>query len=63
MNDEKLRRIGYGFYVDDNRALYFKVREFMAAHKFTDTPEVRRAIWEQIRDDFGVIEITELPDE
>ena len=63
MDDEKLRRIGYGFYVDDNGALYFKVRECMAAHNLTDTPEVRKAIWEQIRDDFGVIEITELPDE
>ena len=63
MDDKKLRRIGEGLYVDDNRALYFKVREFLAAHQLTDTPEVRKAIWEQIRDDFGMIEITELPDE
>jgi len=63
MDDKKLRRIGEGLYVDDNRALYFKVREFMAAHHLSDTPEVRKAIWEQIRHDFGVIEITELPDE
>ena len=63
MDNEKLRRIGEGFYVDDNRSLYFNVREFLAAHHLSDTPEVRKAIWKQIRDDFGVIEITELPDE
>ncbi|HEY1940265.1 MAG TPA: hypothetical protein VGJ33_20225 [Candidatus Angelobacter sp.] len=63
MSEEKLRKLGHGFYVDENRALYFKVREFMAAHHLSDTPDVRRAIWEQIRRDFGVIEITELPEE
>lgn len=63
MNEGKLRRLGYGLYVDDNRALYFRVREFMAAHNLSDTPEVREAVWKQIRDDFGVIEITELPEE
>jgi hypothetical protein len=63
MDDKKLRRLGYGFYVDDNRRLYFNVRECLAAHNLSDTPEVRKAIWEQIRQDFGAIEITELPDE
>jgi len=63
MDEGKLRKLGYGFYVDDNRALYFKLREFMAAHNLSDTPEVRKAVWKQVRDDFGVIEITELPDE
>jgi hypothetical protein len=63
MDDKKLRKIGEGIYVDDKRALYFKVRELLAAHNLTDTPEVRKAIREQIRDDFGGIEITELPDE
>ncbi|HZE79307.1 MAG TPA: hypothetical protein VE604_00315 [Candidatus Polarisedimenticolia bacterium] len=63
MDDKELTRIGDGFYVDDNRALYFKVSEFLTAHHLSDTPEVRRAIWEQIRHDFGVIGITELPEE
>ena len=63
MNDKELRKIGEGFYVDDNRALYFKMRELLAAHNLSDTPEARKAIWEQVRQDFGVIEITELPDE
>jgi hypothetical protein len=63
MGDRELTKIGEGFYVDRNRSLYFKVREFLTAHDLSDTPEVRRAIWEQIRYDFGVIGITELPDE
>lgn len=63
MDAGKLHKLGYGFYVDDNRALYFKVREFLVAHHLSDTPEVRKAVWEQIKDDFGVIEIIELPDE
>jgi hypothetical protein len=63
MDDKELTRIGDGFYVDGNRVLYFNVREFLTAHHLSDTPEVRKAIWEQIRHDFGVIGITELPDE
>ena len=63
MDDKKLRKISTGFYVDDNRALYFKVRELLAAHGIADTPEARKAIWEQVKGDFGIIEITELPDE
>lgn len=63
MGDKELTKIGAGFYVGDNRALYFKMREFLTAHNLSDTPEVRKAIWEQIRHDFGVIGITELPDE
>jgi hypothetical protein len=49
MGDRELTKIGEGFYVDRNRSLYFKVREFLTAHDLSDTPEVRRAIWEQIR--------------
>jgi hypothetical protein len=63
MNDKELRKIGEGFYVDDKRALYFKVREFLSAHKLADTPEVREAVWKQVRQDFGSIEVTELQDE
>jgi len=63
MDDKKLQKISTGLYIDDKRALYFKVRELLAAHGIADTPEVRKAIRQQIRQDFGVIEITELPDE
>ena len=63
MDDNELTRIGEGFYVDGNRSLYVNLREFLTAHQLSDTPEVRKAIWEQIRNDFGVIGITELPDE
>jgi hypothetical protein len=63
MDDKKLTRIGQGFYVDGNRALYFKVREFLSSHNLSDTPEVREAVWKQVRQDFGGIEVTELQDE
>jgi hypothetical protein len=60
MGKKDLTRIGPGFYVDPARSLYVNVREFLAAQKLPDTPEVRRAVWEQIRRDFGEIGITEL---
>jgi hypothetical protein len=62
MGEKELTRIGPGFYVDEARSLYVNVREFLLAQKLADTPEVRRAVWEQIRRDFGEIGITELPD-
>jgi hypothetical protein len=63
MKRDGLTKIGPGFYVDDRRALYFHVQEFLASSKLPDTPEVRQAIWDQVRQDFGVIGITELTDD
>ena len=63
MNREGLRKIGAGFYVDDQRSLYFNVREFLAANGLLDTAEMRRAVWDQVVHDFGVIGISQLTDE
>jgi hypothetical protein len=63
MGDKPLTRIGAGFYVDVNRSLYVNVREFLTAHELPDTPEVRQAVWDQIRRDFGIIGITALQDD
>lgn len=63
MDDSDLTKIGAGLYADRERRLYVNVREFMAAHNLPDTAEARKAVLEQIRRDFGGIEITELPDE
>jgi hypothetical protein len=63
MNDRKLTRIGPGIYMDETRALFVNVREFLVAQKLPDVPEVRQAVLEQIRRDFGGVGITELPGE
>ena len=62
MGKEDLKRIGDGFYVDGGGKIYFQVREFLAAHHMPDTPEVRAQVWAEVRRDFGVIGVTELPD-
>jgi len=63
MDKSQFAKIGAGFYVGADRSLYFDVREFLAANKLPDTPAVRKAVWEQVKADFGVIGITELTDE
>ena len=63
MNREGLRKIGAGFYVDDNRSLYFNAREFLTANGLRDSAEMRQTVWDQVAHDFGVIGITELTDE
>jgi hypothetical protein len=62
MDKSALKRVGPGFYADPNRKIYFDVGEFIAAHKLPDTPEVRQKVWDEIRKDFGVIGVAELPD-
>jgi hypothetical protein len=63
MDDSKLTRIGPGIYMDEARALFVNVSEFLVTQKLPDVPEVRQAVLEQIRHDFGGVEITELPGE
>jgi hypothetical protein len=60
MNKADLQRIGPGFYVDSNRSLYLDMKEFMTAHDLPDRPEVRQAILEQVKQEFGLSEVTEL---
>ena len=60
MNENDLTKIGPGFYVDGKRGMYFKVREFLDFHNLPDSPEVRQAVWDQVKEDFGEVGITEL---
>jgi hypothetical protein len=62
MGKEGLTRIGAGFYVDDDRNVYFQIREFLEAHSLPDTPEVREEVWAEVRRDFGALGVRELPD-
>jgi hypothetical protein len=62
MKKEDLRKIGRGFYVDKSKRLYLDMREFLAAHNLSDRPEVREAILQQVKDEFGVTEVAELSD-
>jgi hypothetical protein len=63
MGEKELTKLGPGFYVDQNRSLYFNVREFLDFHNLADSPEVRQAVWNQVSRDFGMIGITELFEE
>lgn len=63
MKKEDLQKVGAGFYVDSNKSLYLDVKELMAAHNLPDRPEVRQAILEQVKQEFGLSEVTELSDE
>jgi hypothetical protein len=63
MKKEDLQKIGSGFYVDSNRSVYLDVNELMAAFNLPDRPEVRQAIREQVKQEFGLSEVTELSDE
>jgi hypothetical protein len=62
LSDERITRIGTGFYVTEQGALLVNVREILAEFNLPDTPEIRQAIWDQIRRDFGIIPITEIGD-
>jgi hypothetical protein len=60
MKKEDLQRVGTGFYVDSKRSLYLDMKEFMTVHDLPDRSEVRQAILEQVKQEFGLSEITEL---
>ena len=62
MFKERLTRIATGFYVNENGALFVKVPEILDEFSLPDTAEVRHAIWEEIRRNFGTIPIHELGD-
>jgi hypothetical protein len=60
MKKENLEKICRGFYVDRDRALYIDMKELLTTHSLPDRPEVRQALLEQVRLEFGVIDVTEL---
>jgi hypothetical protein len=63
MKKDDLKTIGRGFYVDDDKRLYLDMKEFLAVHDLPDRPEVREAILQQVKDEFGVTEVGDLGDE
>jgi hypothetical protein len=50
-----------GLYADSGGRLYLAMAEFLSVHGIPDSPEVRAAVWEEIRGVFGEIPVTELP--
>ena len=51
-----------GFYADAQGRLHLNMREFLIAYGMPDVPEMRAVAWEEIREIFGGIEITEIAD-
>jgi len=51
-----------GFYADTQGRLHLNMREFLIAHELPDVPAMRAVAWEEIREIFGGIEITEIAD-
>ena len=49
-----------GLYADSGGRLYLAMAEFLSAHGMPDSPEVRAVVWEEIRDVFGDIPVSEL---
>ena len=47
-----LTRLSPGFYVDDLKALYFDMKEFLTVNGVPDAPEIRRVILDEIRREF-----------
>ena len=49
-----------GFYTDDQGQLFLNMERFLHDHGMPDVPEVRRLVWEEIRDIFGDLRIVEI---
>jgi hypothetical protein len=62
MKKKDLKQIGRGFYADEDKRVYLDMNELLAAHNLPDSLEVRQAILQQVKDEFGVTEVTELSD-
>ena len=57
--DEKLREISAGLHQDQEGALYIRWGQFLAAHNLPDGPEVRQAVRENIKSEFGNVTLKE----
>jgi hypothetical protein len=51
-----------GFYADDQGHVYLHMREFLLQHDLPDSPQVRAVVWEEARQMFEDVEITEITD-
>ena len=60
MRKADLKRVKLGFYVDDKGTMYFDIKEFLAVNNLADQPDIRAAIWQQVREEFGEVSVTEL---
>ena len=49
-----------GFYTDDQGRLFLNMERFLHDHGMPDLPEVRRLVWDEIRDIFGDLKILEI---
>jgi hypothetical protein len=49
-----------GFYTDDEGHLFVDMETFLREHGMPDSPEVRRVVWDEIRDIFGDLPIMEI---
>jgi len=49
-----------GFYTDDQGQLFLNMERFLHDHGMPDVPEVRRLVWDEIRDIFGDLNILEI---
>lgn len=57
MDKARLRHLSGGFYTDDEGVIYVYMREYLARHNMPDTAEVRAAVLEQVRKEFGEVKI------
>jgi hypothetical protein len=51
-----------GFYADSTGRVFVDMAEFLILHGMTDSPEVRTVVWQEIREVFGEITVSELAD-
>jgi hypothetical protein len=57
--DRPLTQINYCFYIDDDDRLYFCVGDFLRDSPYTETPELRREVAEDIKRMFPGVLILE----
>jgi hypothetical protein len=60
MVEKDLRRLIPGLYRDADGVLYLKVGEFLRHRRMPDRPQVRAALLQQIRAEFGKVKIVVL---
>jgi hypothetical protein len=51
-----------GFYADSEGHVFLNTLEFLKEHNLPDTPAVRTVVWEEARQIFEDVEISEITD-
>ena len=57
MDKSRLRRLAQGVYSDQQGTVYLYIKEFLERHGMPDRPDVRQALMQQVRQEFGPVEI------